>query len=38
VIKFGWQGLMVILAPDRTPETRDIEILESFANMIILLD
>jgi len=28
------QGLMDILAPDRTPETRDIEILESFAKMI----
>ena len=28
------QGLMDILAPGRTPETRDIEILESFANMI----
>ena len=28
------QGMMDILAPDRTPETRDIEILESFAKMI----
>jgi len=28
------QGLMDILAPGRTPETRDIEILESFAKMI----
>ena len=28
------QGLMDILAPDRTPETRDIEILEGFAKMI----
>jgi len=28
------QGLMDILSPDRTPETRDIEILESFAKMI----
>ena len=28
------QGLMDILAPDRTPETRDIEILESFSEMI----
>ncbi len=28
------QGLMDILAPNRTPETRDIEILESFAQMI----
>ena len=28
------QGLMDILAPDRSPETRDIEILESFAKMI----
>ena len=28
------QGLMDILASGRTPETRDIEILESFANMI----
>ena len=28
------QGLMVILSPGRTPETRDIEILESFAKMI----
>ena len=27
-------GLMDILAPGRTPETRDIEILESFAKMI----
>ena len=30
------QGLMDILAPDKTPETRDIEILESFAKMIII--
>jgi len=28
------QGLMEILAPNRTPETRDIEILESFSKMI----
>ena len=28
------QGLMDILAPGRTPETRDIEILESFAKII----
>mgnify|MGYP000530004489 CR=1 FL=1 len=28
------QGLMDILAPDRTPETSDIEILESFSTMI----
>ena len=28
------QGLMDILAPDRSPETRNIEILESFATMI----
>jgi chain length determinant protein (polysaccharide antigen chain regulator) len=28
------QGLMDILAPDRTPETRSIEILESFAKTI----
>ena len=28
------QGLMDILAPDRTPETRDFEILESFAKVI----
>lgn len=28
------QGLMDILSPDRTPETRDIEILESFPKMI----
>ena len=27
-------SLMDVLAPDRTPETRDIEILESFAEMI----
>ena len=27
-------GLMNILAPDRTPETRDIEILEGFSKMI----
>ena len=27
-------GLMDILAPDRTPETRDIEILEGFSKMI----
>lgn len=27
-------SLMDVLAPDRTPETRDIEILESFAKMI----
>ena len=29
-------GLMNILAPDRTPETRDIEILEDFSKMIIV--
>ncbi len=28
------QGLMEVLAPNRTPERRDIEILESFAKMI----
>ena len=30
------QGLMDILAPDRTAETRDIEILESFSRMILV--
>ena len=30
------QGLMDILAPGRTPETRDIEILESFSRMILV--
>ena len=32
------QGLMDILAPDRTPETRDIEILEGFSKMIKIED
>mgnify|MGYP000601432096 FL=1 len=31
-------GLMNILAPDRTPETRDIEILEGFSKMIKIED
>ena len=32
------QGLMDILAPNQTPETRDIEILENFSTMIIIED
>ena len=32
------QGLMEILAPNRTPETRDIEILEGFSKMIKIKD
>ena len=32
------QGLMDILAPNRTPETRDIEIIGNFSTMIIIED